>query len=275
MSGLADDPELATIEAIYDALDGGDPQRALELGRAALERSPAEDPVLRFLCGRALFEDDRPAEAEIEFRRALEIDRDDPEFRAYAAWAAFRACRFDAAEELLGPARRREARLPEPHHVRALLLERRGDYAGADREFAKAAELEPEWFPRPCRMSAAEFDARLTEAKDALEPQFRRHLDRLELIVDALPPSELLLDSDPPLDPEQLLGFFVGIPLPEQSSFSSGGELPPRIFLFKRNLERLVSDPEELAEQIRITLFHELGHYLGMDEDDLDGSGYA
>ncbi len=272
---VADDAELRTIEAIYDALDGGEPERALALGRAALERSADEDPVLRFLCGRALFEDDRPEEAAADFRRALELDPDDPEFRAFAAWAAFRCCRFDEAERLLAVSRRGPARLPELHHVRALLLERRGEFAAADREFARATELEPEAFPHPCRLGAREFDARLAEARAALEPRFREHLDRVELIVDDLPRSELLLDSDPPLDPEQLLGFFSGVPLPERSSFSAGGELPPRIFLFKRNLERLVRSPAELAEQIRITLFHELGHYLGLEEDDLEESGYG
>jgi predicted Zn-dependent protease with MMP-like domain len=134
--------------------------------------------------------------------------------------------------------------------------------------------MEPEWFPRPTRLTADAFERQLSAAREALHEPFKRHLDGLDVIVDDLPADELLLDSEPPLDPEQLLGMFVGVPLDEQSSFSLGGELPPQIFLFKRNLERYVSGPEELAEQIRVTLYHELGHYLGMDEEDLEGVGY-
>ena len=48
------------------------------------------------------------------------------------------------------------------------------------------------------------------------------------------------------------------------------GELPPRILLFRRNLERFAAGEGDLREQIAITLYHELGHYLGMDEDDLE-----
>jgi predicted Zn-dependent protease with MMP-like domain len=49
-----------------------------------------------------------------------------------------------------------------------------------------------------------------------------------------------------------------------------GGELPPTIHLFRRNLERIATDADDLAEQITITLYHELGHYLGMEEDELE-----
>jgi predicted Zn-dependent protease with MMP-like domain len=45
--------------------------------------------------------------------------------------------------------------------------------------------------------------------------------------------------------------------------------------LFKRNLERSAGDAAELAEQIRVTLYHELGHYLGLDEDALEDLGYG
>jgi predicted Zn-dependent protease with MMP-like domain len=82
-----------------------------------------------------------------------------------------------------------------------------------------------------------------------------------------------LHEQRPPLDPE-LLGLFVGVAIDGHSYLSTGGELPPRIYLFKRNLERTVTRSEDLTEQIRVTLYHELGHFLGMDEDDLDDAGY-
>lgn len=271
---MAEDPDLEPAEAIYDALDRGDPEAALELARRALGDADEDGPVLRFLCGRALMELDRPGEAASELLRAVATDPEDPELRAYAAWALFRACRFADADKTLitGPA---DARLAETHYVRGLIAERKGQLDAAERSFARAAELEPDWFDPPVRLARAAFERQLAAARSALPAPFREQLDRIDVIVDDLPSDELLSESDPPLDPEQLLGLFVGVPLGEEAAFSAGGELPPRIFLFKRNLERSVADVDDLCEQIRVTLYHELGHYLGMDEDDLDDLGYG
>ena len=50
---------------------------------------------------------------------------------------------------------------------------------------------------------------------------------------------------------------------------------PNTIYLFQRNLERAAKDRDDLVEQIRITLWHELGHYLGFEEEDMDDLGLA
>ena len=68
------------------------------------------------------------------------------------------------------------------------------------------------------------------------------------------------------------MGLFLGSTLHELAEDVSG-ELPPTIYLFQRNLERSCRDEVELREQIRITLFHELGHLLGLDEDEVDAMG--
>ena len=145
----------------------------------------------------------------------------------------------------------------------------------ADERFEAASRLDPESFPLPRRLSTAEFDERLRVAMDRLPEEYQRHLEKVVVTVEDLPADEILLEEDPPLDPEGLLGLFVGISRDQGSSFSPGGELPPRILLSKRNLERLVLDPDELAEQIAITLYHELGHYLGLDEDELADIDFA
>ena len=263
------DPDLAVIESIYDALDEGRLGDALLQARAALEDLPQDDPVLRFLAGMALAELDRPEDAVEELHRAVRLDPEDAEFRVELAQALFRCCRFDEAREHAGRALSADAALADAHHVWALLLERQRDISQADEHFSRASELDEDRFPVACRVSPEEFGRRLEQARGRLPAQFRAHLERVGLIVEDLPTDSVLFEESPPLDPG-LLGLFSGVPLEHQSYLSAGGELPPRIYLFKRNLERCTTRPAELAEQIAVTLYHELGHYLGMEEDDLE-----
>jgi predicted Zn-dependent protease with MMP-like domain len=269
MIPVTEERELAVIESIYDALDRYEPAEALVIARRALGESPGDDPVLRFLAGVALSALDRPAEAVGELRRAVSLDPYDAEFRAELALALFRSCLFDEADEASRLAIEADEDLPDAHHARALILERRGKTEDAERHFHDAARLDPERFPLPGRIDADEFGRTLERARDHLPPEFRAHLDRIGLIVEDLPPDELLLEEKPPLDPE-LLGLFHGVPIDQPESLSPGGELPPRIYLFKRNLERFAAEPADLHEEIAVTLYHELGHYLGMEEDDLE-----
>ena len=271
---MSEDSDLQLIESIYDALDSGQPVQALALARRMLAGLPDDDPVLRFLAGRALMELDRADEATTELTRAVELDPDDAEFRTDLAECLYLRCRFDEAHEQALEASRLDDSSADALYVLALLLERRADTSEAEFHFARAAALDGERFPRPCRVDGPEFDRQVERARALLPVEFQQHLDRVGLIVEELPPETLLHEEAPPLDPE-LLGLFAGVAIDGNSYMSGGGELPPRIYLFKRNLERNVTEPDELAEQIRITLYHELGHYLGMDEEDLERAGYA
>ena len=71
-----------------------------------------------------------------------------------------------------------------------------------------------------------------------------------------------------------LLGLFVGRSLMDQSVQDSGA-LPNTLYLFQNNLERVASSREDLEEEIRITVLHEIGHHLGWDEDELAERGLA
>ncbi len=267
---LADHPELDLIETIYDSLDAGDPAAGLALARKELGAGEADDPVLRFLAGVCLLELDRPAEAVSDLTRGVDLDPEDAEFVATLALAQFRCCRFEDAERTAAKGMELSQPLPDGTYVAALLRERTGEFAEADSLFDQAADADPERFPRPSRMSSDDFAASVEQARRHLPVPFRRHLDdEIVLIVDPLPADELLQEETPPLDPE-LLGLFVGIPLTERDLQSIGAEFPARIYLFKRNLERFTSSADELAEQIAVTLYHELGHYLGLDEDQLE-----
>jgi predicted Zn-dependent protease with MMP-like domain/Flp pilus assembly protein TadD len=264
------DPEIDQLNQIYDALDRGEATLALALAEQALRDSPEADPVVHLLGGRALLELDRPQEAVDLLSRATEVDPEDPELRTYLAWALFRSARFDMAADHARRALALDEHLPEAHYVQGLLDERRRAFDAADRHFRRAASLAPEWFTEPERLGEADFGAALESARTALDEPFRSHLGQVPVLIEDLPSDALVFDGEPPLDAEQTLGLFVGATLAEVQ----GGEAPPRIYLFKRNLERFASERDDLIEQIRITLYHELGHYLGMDEAQLESLGY-
>jgi predicted Zn-dependent protease with MMP-like domain len=73
---------------------------------------------------------------------------------------------------------------------------------------------------------------------------------------------------------ELLLGLYVGHPTTERSVFHDG-YLPDRIYIFQRDVELVSSSEEELVQQVRTTVLHEIGHHFGMSEEDLDDLGYG
>jgi predicted Zn-dependent protease with MMP-like domain len=266
MSGKHDDDE-KLVEEIYDALDAGAPERALAAARIALHDAP-DDPVLHYLAGIALIEMEQYEPAERELTRALALDPDDPEFRTARAQARFALCRFDGARDDAERAVATDVSIADARIVLGLVAEREGKFDLADAEFATAAAADPERFPRPVRLTRAAFDGIVVRAGELLPEEFQRRLAEVPVVVEDVPPAEILLDEHPPLDPE-LLGLFVGTALPERSYASSGLEAPPRIFLFQRNLERFARDEGELRREIARTLHHELAHYLGFGEEEM------
>ena len=108
---------------------------------------------------------------------------------------------------------------------------------------------------------------------DKLPRQFRQRLENVEVVIEDWPADELLLDVG--LDPRQdtLYGLYQGVPLPDRSSMYPP-ILPDKISIFSGPLLEDFSDPDELREQIRTTLLHEIAHYFGFDDDEIDKLGY-
>jgi len=122
------------------------------------------------------------------------------------------------------------------------------------------------------KTSAAAFDDVLRQVLDDLPGMFRESIRNVAVVVEDRPPDWLLDELGLPPG-ETLYGFYHGIPLPERSVLDSGN-LPDRISVYRGPLMEDFRDPGELARQIRTTLLHEIGHYFGMDEEDLARLGY-
>lgn len=155
----------------------------------------------------------------------------------------------------------------------ALLADLDGDWAGADEFYRQASVFDPEGCPLPPRLSPDEFEDVVAEAAIELPDEFQKALEEVPVITDPMP-SAGLLGAPESGHPPDILGLFSGAPLAERGA-SSPVELPPTIFLFQRNLERAARTREDLIEEIRTTLFHELGHALGFDEEGVDELGLA
>jgi len=121
-------------------------------------------------------------------------------------------------------------------------------------------------------MSKSGFDWALEKALSELPSVFRDTLTNLAIVVEDWPPEWLLDDLGIPPE-ETIYGFFHGIPLPERS-IQDSGNMPSNISIYRGPLEEDFPDPVELADEIRITLLHEIGHYFGMGEEELERLGY-
>jgi predicted Zn-dependent protease with MMP-like domain len=108
------------------------------------------------------------------------------------------------------------------------------------------------------------FEKLVDRILNQLDPAVRQALDNLFVVVEESPPDG---------DPEQF-GVYDGVARTERGS-SYTFAVPDRIVIFQKPLEEAFPDPRELEEQIRITLLHEIGHHLGLDEEQLDQIGLA
>lgn len=155
--------------------------------------------------------------------------------------------------------------------LEARILEARGEFTAADLLFDEAASLDLEHFPRPVRTTTNDFRAILDDVLRGLPKKIRDVVAQVPVTVEAKPTPEMA-EHAPHITPE-ILGLFVGTSVGEKVLAPSG--FPDVVLLFQRNLERSGSTRAEVAKEIRITLLHEYGHYLGFDEEDMDRLGLA
>lgn len=108
---------------------------------------------------------------------------------------------------------------------------------------------------------------------DRLPRRFREQLRNVEFVVEERPSLELLRSEG--LDPrhDTLYGIYQGVPLPERSLLDPP-VMPDKITIFAEPLLEDFADPDELREEIRVTVLHEIAHYFGMDEDEVEDLGY-
>lgn len=121
-------------------------------------------------------------------------------------------------------------------------------------------------------MSRDAFAAVVEEVLDSLPARFKQRLENIVVLVEDVPPQQRRSARRRPrklaADRQLLMGVFQGVPRTEKSVFDLPMG-PDRVVLYQRNIEAVCATEAELRREIRLTVIHELGHYFGMDEDQL------
>ena len=121
-------------------------------------------------------------------------------------------------------------------------------------------------------MDRAAFEDLVREAIAELPDEFRSRLENVAIIVDDYPSSEL--KEQVGLDPDDVLfGLYEGVPLTERGFFEKPLH-PDRILIFQQEIEDECGSLEEIKEEVKTTLVHEVAHFFGMDDDYLEELGY-
>lgn len=263
--------EWERVQEVWDLLDA----ERLEDARAVLDALLAQrpgHPDLSIVDGALLLEEGEPRQA-MQALRGAERSADPAVFFHLRGLAAHDLLQFEDALRDGERALAVRPDMPEAHDLVSRVLEHLGRWKAAAEHADNAHALDPERYPLPLEMTDEEFDRCVERSIKELPAAVRKELQEIPVIVDPLPAREMLAEEDPPLAPD-LLGLFVGRHLLERSH-SDAPFAPGAIHLFRRNLLRMCHGREELAREIRITVQHEVGHLLGLDEDDLDRWGLA
>ena len=115
-------------------------------------------------------------------------------------------------------------------------------------------------------LSRAEFERVVTEALDALPKRFADMVENVVIAVEDEPTDEDIdsIDDD---DDSELLGIYRGVALTERTH--EPPLLPDEIAVFRGPINRVARTRQEAVHEVRETVIHELGHYFGLDDDEM------
>jgi len=121
----------------------------------------------------------------------------------------------------------------------------------------------------PYRVGKKRFEEIAAEAVRQIPKKFRLRFRNISVIIEDYPGAEIVRAMGIPRD--ELMGLFTGQSYGEgESFFSVPSPYPDAIYLFQKNIESVCESEEELREEIRMTVLHEVGHYFGLSEEDLE-----
>lgn len=117
-------------------------------------------------------------------------------------------------------------------------------------------------------ISSEAFAELVQQAISALPPPYAKLMESIAVVVEEEPSEEVLQDLE--LDEnDDLLGLYQGQSLAADSFFRPGGEPPPRISIYRGPILRICQSREEVVQEVYDTVVHELGHHVGLDDEEM------
>lgn len=123
----------------------------------------------------------------------------------------------------------------------------------------------------PYEPTEAEFESYVADALDEIPPELAAVMDNVAIVVEDWPPAEAYRDGFG----DGLLGLYRGVPLTERGPVGYAGVMPDLITIYRGPLCARARDAADLAEQVRVTVLHEVGHHFGIDDERLYELGWA
>ncbi len=123
-------------------------------------------------------------------------------------------------------------------------------------------------------MSREEFEQITEHAFESLPQRFREAIENVGVVIEDYPEDDIVrkmkLHSK-----YQLLGLYQGIPLPHRGSwYGMTPIIPDKISLYQKNIEALCRTESEIVAKIHEVLIHEIGHYFGMNDEEIRAAGF-
>ncbi|MFK7897839.1 MAG: metallopeptidase family protein [Myxococcota bacterium] len=266
--------EFATAVRLADELLSGAPSL------------PRPDRMLQaevyYLKSKALFYQDDLEGALFLVRRAAKSGGEVSLYGSFEGQVLFELGNYAEARRVLERVVAIDPDAAHPIYHLGLVLERiedEGDEEGspsvgiesAAHAFSRANSLEPQQFPLPVEIDDAAFAQAVDAAIGNLPRSIREQIEGVSVSIEDMPDAKRVREER--ISP-QTLGLFIGVPRTQAMLTDQPLDLD-LILLFKKNLEKICRDEEDLIDQIQVTVRHEVGHYLGLDEDDLERLGLA
>ncbi|MCB9664182.1 MAG: tetratricopeptide repeat protein [Alphaproteobacteria bacterium] len=243
------------------ALVEGRPEATLELVREILERQPNHAGAM-FLEAEALRDLREATEAEARYRRVLHAEPQNADAWSGLGSAMVDQGLFDEAGACFARALRCRPDHADATYGRAMVRERRGDAAGARRDYLRAWRLSSR-YPLPRRLEDAEVRALLLEAAEEADPAVAAWLRAAPVVILDTPDLSTCEAYDPPASPVELIGHVPLSLLPEGAGPQPWTLAAPPVLLFRRNLERYAHDRAQVVEALRDGVVAHAGTWLG------------
>ena len=122
------------------------------------------------------------------------------------------------------------------------------------------------------KLTENDFEQLVVDVLDSLPEKLLEMIDNVDVVIELRPTREQLRHMG--ITSGTLYGLYEGIPLTLRDSGYSI-VAPDKITIFQRPIEQECSTPEEVADQVRTTVIHEVAHHFGIDEETLDELGWS